>query len=245
MKVQMPQVGGRSCGAAWSLLPWFLGLVGVQGRKRRSGDSGRDADPIAIYPCGSGMLSPKDARYWPTLPAPVIPGSARFGGIAPVGPSSWFSSQCQVGEEIRVIRCQAMTQRKSSFPSPPTSRDAGPTSLPGMQVSISRVGRAHSFILFTELRRRSELRSAPVIRANHAPPRYFQKCVPGPSRCVRCTRMEIQDCIYEPVKKRGVGKTLRMGEACACCRLARPHGDTERRADIRLPPRRPPEQKRG
>ena len=38
--------------------------------------------------------------------------------------------------------------------------------------------------------------------------------------------MEIEDCIYEPVKKRGVGKTLRMGEACACCRLAKPHGGT-------------------
>ena len=181
------------------------------------------------------MLSPKDARYWPTLPAPVIPGSVCFGGIAPVGPISWFSCQCQVGEEIRATRCQVMTQRMSSFPSPPIRCDAGQTSLPGMQVSISRVGRAHSFILFPEPRRRSEPRSAPVIRANHAPPRYFQKCVPGLSRCVRCMRMEIQDCIYESVKKRGVGKTLRMGEACACCRLVRPHGDTERRADIRLP----------
>jgi hypothetical protein len=33
--------------------------------------------------------------------------------------------------------------------------------------------------------------------------------------------MEVQDCIYEQVKKRGIGGTLGMGEACACCRLAR------------------------
>jgi hypothetical protein len=35
--------------------------------------------------------------------------------------------------------------------------------------------------------------------------------------------MGIQDCVYEKVKKRGVGKTLKMGEACACCRSARTH----------------------
>ena len=35
--------------------------------------------------------------------------------------------------------------------------------------------------------------------------------------------MGIQDCVYEQVKKRGIGKTLRMGEACACCRSARTH----------------------
>jgi hypothetical protein len=58
--------------------------------------------------------------------------------------------------------------------------------------------------------------------------------------------MEIEDCIYEPVKKRGVGKTLRMGEACACCRLARPHGDATNDAlTFDPPPRRPSEQKRG
>jgi hypothetical protein len=93
--------------------------------------------------------------------------------------------------------------------------------------TVIRLGRAHSFtILFPELRRRSELRSTPVTRADHVLPCYIQKCVPGPRRCVRCTRMEIEDCIYEPVKKRGVGKTLRMGEACASCRLAKPHGGT-------------------
>lgn len=30
--------------------------------------------------------------------------------------------------------------------------------------------------------------------------------------------MEIEDCVYENVMKRGVGKTLKMGEACAYCR---------------------------
>ena len=31
--------------------------------------------------------------------------------------------------------------------------------------------------------------------------------------------MGIEDCVY--VKKGGIGKTLRMGEACKSCRLAR------------------------
>jgi hypothetical protein len=35
--------------------------------------------------------------------------------------------------------------------------------------------------------------------------------------------MEIQDCIYEPVKKRGFGSILKVGGACACCRLAKTH----------------------
>ena len=34
------------------------------------------------------------------------------------------------------------------------------------------------------------------------------------------------DCVYEQAMKRGIGNTLRMGEACACCRLARPCGNT-------------------
>jgi hypothetical protein len=31
----------------------------------------------------------------------------------------------------------------------------------------------------------------------------------------------IWDCIYDHVKKWGIGKTLRMGEACRYCRLAK------------------------
>jgi hypothetical protein len=38
--------------------------------------------------------------------------------------------------------------------------------------------------------------------------------------------MGIQDCIYEQVKKRGVGKTLKMGEACTSCRSARTRMET-------------------
>jgi len=30
--------------------------------------------------------------------------------------------------------------------------------------------------------------------------------------------MGIEDCVYGSVKKRGVGKTLKMGQACAYCR---------------------------
>ncbi|KAF9779638.1 hypothetical protein BJ322DRAFT_369059 [Thelephora terrestris] len=44
------------------------------------------------------------------------------------------------------------------------------------------------------------------------------KCIPGTPRCVRCTTLGIQDCSYIPVKKRGSGTTLRMGEACVLCR---------------------------
>jgi hypothetical protein len=33
--------------------------------------------------------------------------------------------------------------------------------------------------------------------------------------------MKIEGCIYDHVKKRGIGVTLRFGEACKYCRLAR------------------------
>jgi hypothetical protein len=135
--------------------------------------------------------------------------------------------------------------------SPPTGVDAGQTSLLGMQVSTSAPkfdSSAGPDPFCPERRSRSELRSAHVIviRSDHVLLCCFQKCVPGPRRCVRCKDMGIEDCVYEQVKKRGIGNTLRMGEACACCRSARTTRQyRERRADIRLPPRRPPEQKRG
>ncbi|KAF9779637.1 hypothetical protein BJ322DRAFT_369970 [Thelephora terrestris] len=44
------------------------------------------------------------------------------------------------------------------------------------------------------------------------------KCIPGTPRCVRCVTLGIQDCRYAPVKKRGAGSILRMGEACVPCR---------------------------
>ncbi|KAF9783449.1 hypothetical protein BJ322DRAFT_153080 [Thelephora terrestris] len=44
------------------------------------------------------------------------------------------------------------------------------------------------------------------------------KCIPGPSGCTRCTEVGIPDCHYTLVKKRGVGNTLRMGQACIPCR---------------------------
>jgi len=30
--------------------------------------------------------------------------------------------------------------------------------------------------------------------------------------------MGIEDCVYDGIKKRGIGKTLRMGQACSYCR---------------------------
>ena len=30
--------------------------------------------------------------------------------------------------------------------------------------------------------------------------------------------MGIEDCVFSSIKKRGIGKTLRMGEACTYCR---------------------------
>jgi len=33
--------------------------------------------------------------------------------------------------------------------------------------------------------------------------------------------MGIEDCIYDHIKKRGIGKTLKMGQACNLCRSAR------------------------
>ena len=67
--------------------------------------------------------------------------------------------------------------------------------------------------------------------------RSFQKCAPGPSlRCERCTAIGIEDCVFDPIKKRGVGKTLRMGEACNFCRLARVDVNlAKERADDQFP----------
>ena len=47
----------------------------------------------------------------------------------------------------------------------------------------------------------------------------LQKCTPGPAqRCERCMSLGLEVCIYKQIKKRGIGKTLRMGEACKRCR---------------------------
>ncbi|KAF9645907.1 hypothetical protein BDM02DRAFT_388919 [Thelephora ganbajun] len=55
------------------------------------------------------------------------------------------------------------------------------------------------------------------------------KCVPGPTqRCERCTTLELQDCVYKQIKKRGVGKILRMGEACKLCRARKRKCDAKR-----------------
>jgi hypothetical protein len=65
---------------------------------------------------------------------------------------------------------------------------------------------------------RTPFRPVVVIRSDHVLPCCFQKCVPGPRRCVRCTDMGIEDCAYGQAMKKG-----RMNEACARCRLARTH----------------------
>jgi len=41
--------------------------------------------------------------------------------------------------------------------------------------------------------------------------------------------MGIEDCVYDHVKKRGIGKTLRMGEACKRCRSARTYVGVSRK----------------
>ena len=46
----------------------------------------------------------------------------------------------------------------------------------------------------------------------------LKKCTPATPRCLRCTELGIDECLYVPVKKRGAGNTLRMGEACQRCR---------------------------
>ena len=48
---------------------------------------------------------------------------------------------------------------------------------------------------------------------------FQQKCIPGlTKRCERCATLGVKDCIYLPTKRRQVGETLRMGEACDRCR---------------------------
>ncbi|KAF9643250.1 hypothetical protein BDM02DRAFT_3123697 [Thelephora ganbajun] len=55
------------------------------------------------------------------------------------------------------------------------------------------------------------------------------KCVPATPRCLRCTELKIDECLYVSVKKRGTGNTLRMGEACQRCRKRK------RRCDAKHP----------
>ena len=64
--------------------------------------------------------------------------------------------------------------------------------------------------------------SGHVFEERHPRP-ALQRCNPGPNKvCERCTAMGLKDCTYEPRKKRGTGRTLRMGEACKYCRSAIP-----------------------
>ena len=46
----------------------------------------------------------------------------------------------------------------------------------------------------------------------------IQKCTPDVPRCVRCTLLGIEECVYRQRKERKVGNSLRMGEACLSCR---------------------------
>lgn len=55
------------------------------------------------------------------------------------------------------------------------------------------------------------------------------KCVGGPTqRCERCRTQGLVDCVYEGVKKRGTGTTLRMREACKQCRARKRRCDAKR-----------------
>ncbi|KAF9785457.1 hypothetical protein BJ322DRAFT_831444 [Thelephora terrestris] len=55
------------------------------------------------------------------------------------------------------------------------------------------------------------------------------KCNPVPGQaCERCTEIGLEDCAYEPRKKRGIGKTLRMGAACKFCRSKKRKCDGKR-----------------
>ncbi|KAF9779631.1 hypothetical protein BJ322DRAFT_1168073 [Thelephora terrestris] len=53
------------------------------------------------------------------------------------------------------------------------------------------------------------------------------KCVPGTRGCARCTALEIRDCRYAPVKKRGAGNVLGMNQACIPCRQKKSKCDAE------------------
>ncbi|KAF9779641.1 hypothetical protein BJ322DRAFT_368458 [Thelephora terrestris] len=53
------------------------------------------------------------------------------------------------------------------------------------------------------------------------------RCIPGTPRCARCVVMNVQDCHYLPVKKRGAGNTLRMREACLPCRRGKNRCDAK------------------
>ncbi|KAF9783513.1 hypothetical protein BJ322DRAFT_158918 [Thelephora terrestris] len=53
------------------------------------------------------------------------------------------------------------------------------------------------------------------------------RCIQGTPRCARCTDMGIEDCRYDPVKKRGIGNTLRTGGACIPCRRKKTRCDAK------------------
>jgi len=57
----------------------------------------------------------------------------------------------------------------------------------------------------------------PDVISDHLHFCHLKKCVPSTPRCVRCMDMGIEDCRYGSVKKRGIGSTLRMGQACVPC----------------------------
>ncbi|KAF9785434.1 hypothetical protein BJ322DRAFT_829801 [Thelephora terrestris] len=55
------------------------------------------------------------------------------------------------------------------------------------------------------------------------------KCTPSSTpRCERCTTLGVKYCVYESVKKRGAGGTLRAGEACNRCRSRKTKCDAKR-----------------
>jgi len=108
-----------------------------------------------------------------------------------------------------------------SFP-PPTSMSAKRACLACRWVPPHRnsIQAGYANLFRSQDQKSGEFRSASVkvVRSDRRLRRHSQKCVPGTLRCVRCTKMGIEDCVYDNVKKRGVGKTLKTGQACAYCR---------------------------
>ena len=101
-------------------------------------------------------------------------------------------------------------------------------SLPGVQVSELGPTAFHPNQAEFRASRVRKVVSCATVPSSHTfesshPQSTQQKCISGPTeRCERCATLGLDYCVYKPTKKRGVGKVLRMGEACGRCRLATP-----------------------
>ena len=110
--------------------------------------------------------------------------------------------------------------RSPSIPHPSSlTIDVGKKGLSGMQASTSAQNfKSGGWTNQLRFKGQEGGESPSRIRHGYESDHRPQKCIPGSPRCVRCTNMGIEDCVYNKIRKRGAGNTLGTGEACGYCR---------------------------